>query len=135
MIEPKDHVLGGKTYVLGKFPATVGREILMQYPTSAIPKVGDYATNHAMMLRIMSHVGVRIDGQPEPLMLTTEALVNNHVPNGETLVKLEFAMISHNFDFFGDGRALGFLDSLTKHAQLQISQILTQFVQPLSGKG
>lgn len=100
MIEPKTVELGGKTYLLGKFPATVGREILMQYPTSAMPKIGDYKTNHALMLRIMSYVGVQVEGREEPLMLTTEALVNNHVTNAETLVKLEWAMVQHNFDFF-----------------------------------
>ena len=134
MIDPKDHDEGGKTYVLTKFPATVGREILMQYPASAIPKVGDYATNHAMMLRIMQHVGVRVAGRDEPIMLATEALVNNHIASAETLVKLEFAMVAHNFDFFGDGRALGFLESLTKHAQSQISQILMKFAAQSSGK-
>lgn len=134
MIKPSDYEIDGRVYVLSKFPATVGREILMQYPTSAIPKIGDYATNHTMMLKIMKHVGVRVEGRDVPLMLETEALVNNHIEKAENLVKLEFAMVSYNFDFFGDGRALGFLESLTQHAQTQISQMLTKFAQQSSGK-
>lgn len=129
MIEPKTVELGSKTYILGKFPATVGREILMQYPTSAMPKIGDYKTNHALMLRIMGYVGVQVEGREEPLMLTTEALVNNHVTNAETLVKLEWAMVQHNFDFFTDGRASSFLESLMQKAQSQAFGMLTKFAQ------
>jgi hypothetical protein len=135
MLEPKNFDVDGKTYVLTKFPATVGREILMQYPTSVVPKLGDYKTNHALMLRILSFVGVPIEGRDEPLMLTSEALVNNHVRNAEVLVQIEWAMISHNFDFFGDGRASGILRLLMDKAQALTSETLTKFVAALSEKG
>lgn len=125
MLEPSTVDFEGKTFVLGKFPATVGREILLQYPTSALPKLGDYKTNHALMLRIMSYVGVQIEGRDTPLMLTTEDLINNQIAQPETLVKLEWAMIQHNFGFFTDGRASGFLDLLTEKLQVSISGILT----------
>lgn len=127
MLAPEDHELDGKTYVLTKFPATVGREILLQYPTSVVPKLGDYQTNHKLMLRIMAFVGVRIEGRDEPLMLTSEALVNNHCRNAEVLMQIEWAMISHNFDFFGDGRASGFLQYLMDKAQSLTSETLTKF--------
>lgn len=133
-LEPVNHELDGKTYVLTKFPATVGREILLQYPTSVVPKLGDYKTNHALMLRIMSYVGVQIEGRDTPQMLTTEALVNNHCRNAEVLMQLEWAMISHNFDFFGDGRASGFLQYLMDRAQSLTLGTLTKFAAASSVK-
>lgn len=134
-LEPKPLELDGKTYLLTKFPATVGREILLQYPTSVVPKIGDYKTNHALMLRIMAFVGVAIEGREAPQMLTTEALVNNHIRNAEVLMQIEWAMISHNFDFFGDGRALGFLQLLMDKAQGLTSEMLTKSAAALLAKG
>lgn len=135
MIEPKQVTLNGKTYVLTKFPATVGREIITQYPMTALPKIGEYKTNHALMLKIMSYVGVVVDGRQEPLMLTTEDLVNNHIAKTEDLMKLEWSMIEHNFDFFGDGRASGWLAMVADRITPLISKTLTDLLGQSSAKG
>ena len=127
MLQPTTVEFNGVTYHLGKFPATVGREIITQYPTSAMPKIGDYKTNAALMVRIMSYVGVEVEGRDGHLMLSTEALINNHVANAETLLKLEWAMISHNFDFFTNGQASGFLESLAGRVQGLITKTLMDF--------
>ena len=108
MLEPKD--LEGTPYVLSKFPALVGREIILQYPTSAMPKIGDYGTNEALMLKIMSYVAVKIDGRDEPMRLSSRALVDNHVKNAEDLMRLEWAMLSYNFAFFSNGSLSGIID-------------------------
>lgn len=134
-IQPSNITLGEKTYVLTKFPATVGREIILQYPSSALPKLGDYKTNHALMLRIMSYVGVVVSDGEEPLMLTTEALVNNHVPDATVLIQLEWAMIQHNYSFFTDGRASGFLEMLVDKLGESTSKTLTSFLHQFSQKG
>lgn len=133
-IAPTPTTIDGKEFHLTTFPATVGREIIMQYPTSALPKVGDYQTNHALMLKVMGYVGVQIEGRDGLLMLSTEALVNNHVAKPETLIKLEWAMMTHNFDFFKDGRASGFLDLIAQKAEASITQMLTSLLARSSGK-
>jgi hypothetical protein len=124
---------GGK-FVLSKFPATVGREILLQYPTSALPKVGDYSTNEALMLRMMKYVAVIIDGRPEPLELTTMELVDNHVKGASDLLRLEWAMMNYNFDFFGDGKLSGILDRVMTQAVTLIQKTLTDLSPVLSAK-
>lgn len=131
MLEPKEFEISGKTFVLSKFPATVGRELLVTYVPSGMPKVGDYNTNEALMLKIMSYVGVMVDGRDEPLKLTTRQLVDNHVPDGETLMKLEMAMASYNFSFFGNGQLSGFLEQVTERLTGTLSKILTDLL-PLS---
>lgn len=133
-IEPKTFPLGGKNFVLTKFPATVGREIITQYPMTALPKIGEYKTNHQLMLKIMSYVGVSIEGRAEPQMLSTEDLINNHVLKTEDLMRLEWAMIEYNFDFFGDGRALNFLGMVADRITPLISKTLMDLLGPSSGK-
>ncbi len=134
LLHPSPTLIDGKTFVLHKFPATVGREILMQYPTSALPKVGDYKTNHALMLRIMAFVAVEREDGGEPIALATETLINNHVDKTETLVKLEWAMIQYNFDFFTDGRSSQFLAWVMQALSKSASETLTKFVQSSSLK-
>lgn len=123
MLEPKE--LDGTPFILSKFPATVGREIILQYPTSALPKVGDYATNEALMLKIMSYVGVTIDGRDEPIMLKTRALIDNHVKSTDDLLKLEWAMMNHNFAFFSNGDLSGFLQRVGGQVAVLLQKTLT----------
>lgn len=130
MLEPKEFEdgplsRGGAKFVLSKFPATVGREIILQYPTSALPKVGDYSTNEALMLKIMSHVGVAIEDREQPLKLTTMALVDNHVKTPEDLLRLEWAMMNYNFAFFANGKLSGILDRVMQQAVALIQKTLT----------
>lgn len=129
MIQPKEtpiKTLDGteKTFVLHKFPAVQGREIIAKYPLSAMPKLGDYAVNEETMLKLMCFVGVpRGDGAP--LMLTTRALVDNHVPEWETLARIELAMLEYNTSFFANGRASTFFDVIAQKAQALLSKTLT----------
>lgn len=132
LLEPKE--LDGTPFILSKFPATVGREIILQYPTSAMPKIGDYSTNEALMLKIMSYVGVTIEGREEPLMLKTRQLIDNHVTDAEMLMKLEWAMLSHNFAFFSNGSLSGILDRVATQAVALIQKTLTDLSPVLQAK-
>lgn len=130
MLEPKEVPITGqdgktRTYVLSKFPALAGREIVAKYPLSALPKVGDYAVNEETMLKLMGYVGVPVEGRPEPLRLTSRALVDNHVPDWETLARIEIEMMQYNVSFFGNGKASGFLELAMTKAQQLLSQMLT----------
>lgn len=130
MLYPKDLELKTsagelKTFVLTKFPATVGREIVAKYPTANLPKLGDYGVSEATMLRLMAHVGVRLDGRDEPQMLNTRALVDNHAEDWETLARLEWAMLEYNCSFFANGLSSDTLTGLVEKARPWISQMLT----------
>lgn len=122
-----------KQYVISKFPAIAGREIICKYPLSGMPKLGDYAVNEETMLKLMAFVAVPTDNGA--LRLSTRALVENHVSSWETLAKLEIAMLEYNCSFFGNGRALTFLDGIALKAQASISKILTGLLVQLSQKG
>lgn len=138
MIQPKEVAIGtqageSRPYILSKFPAIPGREIIAKYPLSSVPKLGDYAVNEETMLKLMSFVGVPREGK-EPLMLTTRALVDNHVPDWETLARLEMAMLEYNCSFFGNGQASTFFEVIARKAQALISQTLTDLSAQSSQK-
>jgi hypothetical protein len=124
-----------KTYILSKFPATVGREICTQYPIAAIPRLGDYGRNEELMLKMMCYVGIP-DAAPggEALLLRTEQLVNAHIPDFETLMKIEMAMMEYNCSFFARGKASNFLEALLAKVQVLLTQTLMDFSQRSSKK-
>ena len=91
LLQPKEVEIelpegGTKTFIISKFPAIAGREIITQYPLSAMPKLGDYKTNEALMLKIMGYVGIETEAGYVPFI--TEAAINNHILSFETLMKL-----------------------------------------------
>lgn len=144
MLYPKDCPLPTPTpdapdkvtdFVLHKLPATVGREIVAKYPVANLPKLGDYGVSEATMLKLMSYVGVRVEGRAEPLMLTTAALINNHTGGWETLARLEWAMLEYNCSFFENGLTSGSLQSLAEKARPFLSQMLTAFSEQSSAAG
>ncbi len=134
MIEPKEIELEGKTYILSKFPAVAGREIVAKYPLSGMPKLGDYKVNEETMLKLMAYVGLKQESG-NVLMLSTRALVDNHVTSWETLAKLEWSMMEYNCSFFGNGRASTFFEGIAQKLPQLITSILTDSLQQSSAKG
>lgn len=136
LIKPKEITVTdidgeGKQYIISRLPATVGREILATYPVANAPKIGDYGKSTEAMRLMMGYVAVPVD-MGEPLRLKTQALIDNHVPDGQTLVKLELEMLKYNTDFFGRGSNQDLVGSLIQKYIPLIMQTLTQSLQPLS---
>lgn len=113
-----------KTYVISKVPAIPARELVAKYPVANMPKLGDYAVSEEVMLKLMSYVAVVLpDGQH--LRLTSQALVNNHVPDWETLARIELKMMEYNCSFFGRAGSLISSETIEKKAKQLITEILT----------
>lgn len=138
LIEPKEVPIPDqhgreKVFILSKFPAIQGREIIAKYPLSAMPKLGDYAANEETMLKLMTFVAIPREGG-EPLPLSTRGLVNNHCADWEQLARVEMAMMEYNVSFFGNGKGSTFLDAITAKAQAFLSKTLTDLSGQLSPK-
>lgn len=88
-----------------------------------LPKVGDYRTSEATMLEMMAYVGVDINGRMQ--LLTHKALVINHVEDTADLLRIEWAMMEHNFGFFTGGRLQGFLGGVAQKYLQKIIAMLT----------
>ncbi|HEK1910658.1 TPA: hypothetical protein SMR85_000544 [Proteus mirabilis] len=98
------------TFIISRLPATIGREILAKYPLSNTPKIGDYEVSKEAMLKMMAYVAVEKEGQE--IYLKTSTLIDNHVPDGEALIRLELEMLKYNTSFFGNGGSQNFLQYL-----------------------
>jgi len=129
-IDPKDIDIPfqdgtSRTFVISKFPAIQGREIVTKYPISNMPKLGDYAVSEETMLKLMAYVGIRNEDNGTILPLSTKELVNNHAKDWEALARLEWAMMEYNCSFFAKGLTSDFFESISQKAVLLISQMLT----------
>jgi len=133
MIEPKEIEIDGKKFIISKFPALAGREIIAKYIPSIMPKVGDYKVNEETLLKMMKYVGVVISGQQNPLILSTQAIIDNHVNDWEMLGKLEIACMEYNCSFFLSGRISTFLEDVAQKIPAWIIKMLTALSQ-LSSK-
>lgn len=126
-----------KTFTIGKFPAIAGRELVTMYPLTAVPKVGNYQANMDVVRKLMHYVEVpaEVDAMGTavrpPIRLTSDALIDNHVPDFECLYRLEFALIQKNFSFFQNGKGRSLLESLGQNSMAKITNVLTQWLPQL----
>ncbi|ENN8378240.1 hypothetical protein ACAX46_003701 [Providencia rettgeri] len=132
LIKPKEVAIKDvdgieKLFIISRLPATVGREILAKYPLSNAPKIGDYEVSKEAMLKMMAYVCVTIDG--EEISLKTQTLIDNHVPDGESLIRLELEMLKYNTSFFGNDGSQGFLHFLLS----KVSGSLPSIIKTLMG--
>ena len=129
-VEVKDIDGNLHKFTISRLPAVAGREILAKYLGGTMPKVGDYKDNHESMLKMMKYVAVEIDGQLQTLQ--TQALIDNHIPDTECLLRLEIEMIRHNTSFFGNAGSSNLLDFLLQKIKASIpSNFKTQIVSLL----
>lgn len=131
MIEPKEITITGgdgkqRSYIISKLPyASGGREICSQYLPTAMPKVGDYKTNHELFLKMMGFVQAVTDNGP--ISLTTSALIDNWVDDFQTGIKLEKAMLEYNIGFFDTGKISDTFKTFAQNLQPLITKILSQW--------
>ena len=132
LIQPQDIEIDGKMYIISKFPAVAGREIIAKYPLSGLPKLGDYSVNEETMLKLMRYVAVPKENGM--LILNNRALVDNHVDSWETLAKIEMAMMEYNCSFFQNGRISTFLADVAQRLPQWITKTLTALSEQSSQK-
>lgn len=132
MIDPKEIDVNGKKFIISKFPAMAGREIIAKYIPSIMPKVGDYKVNEETLLKMMKYVGVVIEGQQNPLVLSTQAIIDNHVKDWEMLGKIEIAVMEYNCSFFLSGRISTFLEDIAQKVPAWVIKMLTLLSQQSS---
>ena len=81
----------------------------------------------------MSYVATPREGLA-PLLLTTQALIDNHVKDWETLMTLEKEMLVYNCSFFQDGRLSGFFADFAQNLPQWITKISTVLSAQLSNQ-
>lgn len=122
-----------RVYMISKFDAILGREMVAKYPVANMPKLGDYAVSEACMFKLMTCVAAK---QPNGqfIVLETPDLYRNHVPDWETGGKLEGAMWEYNCSFFGNEKASIFFGNIAQNLQAWIIKTLTGLLEQSSAK-
>ncbi|MDR1349683.1 MAG: hypothetical protein LBJ59_02670 [Zoogloeaceae bacterium] len=120
-----------RTYAISKLPAVTGYEIVTQFPITATPKVGDFEKHKALLLKLFGYIEASLpDGGRQ--RLTTEALIDNHVPDWEAFARLQKEMAIYNVSFFQNGKLSTSLDGLLRKVLLWITPTLRDFLRQSS---
>jgi hypothetical protein len=131
MKEPKKTEINGKEYIIHEMPCLVSHEIITQIPLIA-PST-DYSLKANLISKLMKYVSVDIEGHEQ--FLVTNELINNHVPDALTLMKLEKEVLQYSNDFFADGKILHCLGLMGDFAEKQITKILLRLLDVLLNQG
>lgn len=131
LLDPKEIEVEGasgvkRKFIISKLPyLSGGRELCTQYISTAMPgKVGDYKLNEELAKKAFSFVeAFRSDGTT--IRLVTSELVNNHVPDFLTGIKIEAALLEHNLGFSVAEKISGFLDIMSRSIESSLTKILT----------
>lgn len=124
-------------YQIGKVPwMGGGREILAEYIPSGLPKVGDYKKNEGLA-RILYANAIAIDSEGNHHPLTTDSMINNHIPDVKVAMELEAAVFDKSTDFLILGKVLEYrtawsqtLDSILADLPIQLQKLLSAAVSP-----
>lgn len=139
MLDPKPTALTDmdgreRHYVVHRIPYMEGREIFSQFFTTDAPQTGDYKENERLSEKMFQYVAVVLDDGKE-LLLKTRDLINNHVPDYMTGMKLEKAMVEHNVGFDIAGEIHDTQQALSSSLNLFLSRMLTQWQAASSEPG
>ena len=131
MIDPKTITIEDQSgtprhYIISRIPYLAGaREICSQYIRTDAPKTGDYPENERLAEKMLGFVSVVLEDGNEQRLVTKE-LINNHVPDFVTGMKLEEAMVSHNLGFSLAGKLHDTQQELSSSLNLFLTKMLTQ---------
>lgn len=125
-----------RTYRIGRFPALAGLDIVAQIPSNffTLAKQTQRLSQLAMQMCPYAAVDVPLDeGGSHEVTLSTAALIDNHVPDTQTLALLCFEIMRHNTSFFGSGNqsVLDFLLEKLVDSLPKIIQTLTESLPSL----
>lgn len=135
LLEPKAVEINGYKFIISKMPCTVAQEVIFKLPTGLIPLLSNFTQTEDMAFKMLSYCErVYTDGQPNVKLISKE-IIDNHVPDFQTLIKLEQECLQYNYDFFNDGRVLDFLNKGLSHAESRVSGILTDLLDKLLQAG
>jgi len=128
LLSPKEINIDGIVFYISKFDCIEGREIIFNYTSSNIPKIGNYRLSEEMMLKLMTFVAVSDDSGNKTILLSKKILgahLNNSEFPWQTLCKLEAAMMEYNVSFFQNGGASTFFGDFAQKVPAWISSTLT----------
>lgn len=131
LLEPKTVEINGYKFIISKMPCTVAQEVIFKLPTGLMPIIQNFSQSEEMAFKMLSYCErVYTDGRPNVPLISKE-IIDNHVPDFQTLIALEKECIDYNFDFFASGKLLTFLNEGLSLVESKASGILTDLLDRL----
>ena len=130
LIAPKLIEINGCKFIISKMPCTVAQEVIVQLPAGFIPIINNFSKSQEMAFKMLSYCERVYDDRANVPLISKE-LIDNHVPDFNTLIKLETACINHNYDFFENGAVWNFLTKGLCRAESSLSKILMDSLDKL----
>lgn len=129
-LEPKTIEINGCTFKISKMPCTTAQEVLIQLPQGFIPMLNNFAKTQEMAFKMLSFVERVYKDKPNVPLISKE-IIDNHVPDFNTLLALEQECLSYNYDFFEPGKVSNFLNKGLCLAESKVSGMLTDLLDRL----
>lgn len=130
LLQPKEIEIEGSKFIISKMPCTVAQEVLFNLPTGLIPLLSNFSKSEEMAFKMLSYCERVYTDRPN-VPLKSKVLIDNHVPDFNTLIKLEQEVLQYNFDFFASERVLNFLNEGLSRVESKASGILTDLLDKL----
>lgn len=136
-------------FVISRFDAVTGREIITQYPFSILSNLGisvslseqkgadltgfkhaealaaHYRRNMGIVEKMMTHVAVKTANGF--MRLENEGVIIGNVPDAETLLKLEWQVLNYNTSIVRNGKAINFFDLIKAKAMIFAKEAIATF--------
>lgn len=131
LLEPKLVEVNGYKFIISKMPCTIAQEVIVKLPTGFIPIINNFSQSQDMVFKMLSYCERVYDDGRANVPLISQEIINNHVPDFNTLIQLESVCLNYNFDFFENGKAWNFLEKGLCLAESKISGMLTDLLDKL----
>lgn len=126
-----------RNYRISRFPTVAGLEIIARVPSNVATLSKQLPHLRELVLQMCKYVAVDVptdDGGTHEIILSTQALIDNHVPDSQSLLRILFELMRHNTPFFGraDQSILDYLADRLAALYPKLIPMLTQLSQQLS---
>lgn len=131
LLKPKSIEIKGVKFIISQMPCTVAQEVAFKLPPGLLPLVGNFTQAEDMYVKMLSYCE-RVYDDGRHIKLINKDLIDNHVPDFDTLLQLEREVIEYNYGFFDTEKLLNLLNRCLSHVESRVSKILTDLLGKLS---
>ena len=130
LLKPKEVDIKGCKFIISQMPCTVAQEVAFKLPPGLIPIMGNFTQAEDMYVKMLSFCE-RVYDDGRHVKLISKDIIDNNLPDFETLLLLEREVIEYNFGFFDTEKLLTLLNGLLSRVESKVSGILTDLLDKL----
>ena len=131
LLKPKDVEINGYKFIISQMPCTVAQEVAFKLPPGLIPIMGNFTQAEDMYVKMLSYCE-RVYDDGRHIKLINKDIIDNHIPDFQTLLMLEREVIEYNYGFFNTEKLLTLLNDLLSRVESRASKILMDLLDKLS---